>query len=85
MNNELRECFKKVYEEAAEKCCACKHKCFIYVFVNYINDNSYEYFIYQLEHESLPIEVKIAYDKLIKLIGKDSLVKGSINKVFIYC
>lgn len=84
MTDELRQITKELYEEAAKKCSNCQHKCFIYVFTTYIDENSYEYFLYQLEHESLPESVHLAYQKLIGLMNSTSEL-ANINIVFTNC
>lgn len=87
MNEELREILKKAYEEAAKKCFACKHKCFIYVFTTYINENGYEYFEYQMEHDSLPVEVQISYARLINALNikNKDFNEGDILAVLVDC
>lgn len=69
MDEQLRELTKEVYEKAADNCTNCTHKCYIYVFTTYINENSYDYFLYQLEHGSLPEAVRIAYSTLMQRLG----------------
>lgn len=67
MSNELREIFKKSYAENAKICCKCNHKCFLYLLVTYIDSNGFEFFQYQLDHDTLPTEINIAYSKFLNL------------------
>ncbi|MCI8760435.1 MAG: hypothetical protein HFJ34_04870 [Clostridia bacterium] len=82
MNDELRKLLEEGYKLAAEKCYSCSHKCWLYVFVTYVHEKGYDFFLYQLEHDTLPKEVEISYSQLINLIGVDNLSTFNIIEYF---
>lgn len=69
MTNEMRELFSTTYKNTAELCSKCDHKCFGYVLSTYIDENGYEFFIYQHEHGSLPTAINIAFEKFLNFCG----------------
>ncbi len=73
MSKEMRELIKKTYENNDKICSACSHKCFGYILSTYINKNGYEFFTYQYEHKSLPIEVNAAFENLLNFCGISNL------------
>lgn len=85
MTEEMRELFKKTYENNAKLCSECNHKCFGYILSTYINDNGYEFFFYQYEHESLPIEVKIAFEKMLNFLGNNLKSNTVYSVSFPWC
>lgn len=82
MNDELRQLLEKGYKLAAEKCYSCGHKCWLYVFITYVQEKGYDFFLYQLKHDTLPKEVEISYSRLINLIGVDNLSTFNIIEYF---
>ncbi len=82
-NEELRKLLKTSYELAAKKCYTCNHKCWLYVFVTYVHEKGYDFFCYQLEHDTLPEEVKISFSRLINLIGIDNI--STVNIIEYFC
>lgn len=85
MTEEMRELFRKTYENNAKLCSKCDHKCFGYILSTYIDENGYEFFIYQHEHDSLPVEVNIAFEKFLNFCG-NNLVSNAVYAVsFPWC
>ncbi len=80
MDDELREFFKQAYANAAKTCSACTHKCFLYVLITYIDENSFEYLQYQKKNGSLPMEVEIAEKRFWDLFGH-SLEPGVLSTI----
>ena len=74
MSKEMRELIKKTYENNDKICSACSHKCFGYILSTYINKNGYEFFTYQYEHKSLPIEVNAAFENLLNFVAFQTLM-----------